>query len=284
VVQALGLIIIVLILALMISALANEHFRISVQFDIGVLLTAVLAFTAIYAVYLSYRYRPTTIEVLRDHTNSLRTIAKEWEASLPKEEQLPEIPDMSVLFKQGASLDCDIEKRALWADLIKNHLPPELRISESWQDAKQYSAAIWRIRGEIWNYLFGLLTESTGLSYGGNLLEDGRFTENLVRYTFGKIVERNGFPGSRFPDCIADGRDIVLPGSVIARTREGRDAATVLQAIAPVISSDATVPNIRMVLSRYIHFRTSVNGLRTGLQDLQLISLLPGTCKYMKSP
>jgi len=120
----------------------------------------IVAVAAVIGVFLTYFYRPIKIEIVKQHSDDLKGIVRQWK------EEVPEV--LSALHAEKSEptpLELPVEKEHLFSDL-EHHMPPDLNLLDVWKTFKSEYDEYARKRYRLFKDICGGVVNRTGLGIG----------------------------------------------------------------------------------------------------------------------
>lgn len=251
------------------------------------ILTLFIALGAIVTAIISYRYRPSKLDVEKRHSDDIKKyIVKPWLEQVRQE--TPGNP-----YEPKANEECKLKvavESEFYFDDIKNHLPSELRLLNEWKYYKDKWEKYEGERAKIFIDLTEDISEQLGLVYDNNEIKNNYFTFYLVRTIFNHMdaIERDVkwyAPANFISKEQGDGTiRYSFTGYTVFRGDKVHcdNALKEYEKFIADIEKSTHFMKLKEIKKQYDSITKQREDLIKKLRFVEFIPLLPGKCKYIK--
>jgi hypothetical protein len=252
---------------------------ISIGEVLAIIASSVLALAAIWAAFQNYKYRPTRIAVLKEHTENLRVIAEEWKG------QLPEIPTVTSDIILNYPKPMEVEKRILFRDLVDNHLPTELGLLATWDDLNKSVLTLLDSKRDLIDSIKGEIEKRTGLSEGCYLGNCPGYNIALVRDIMRYRDVKFGRTFGGLTQTEIKGLEVQGSGYIWIRALDERNAQECYDVVNELQKGTIWDEEFQQMYRQWDRCIELEKEMKRKLSDLCHYPYLPGQdCRYLKSP
>lgn len=220
------------------------------------------------------------------HSDDLRKLARDWSVQI---NPTPEAGDPPKL--EPSLLPLPVEREYLFSDL-KNHIPKELRIIESWERFKNLLLEYDRRRFHLYQEIIDDAKKRTGLPYDprspdsptiGHIFGERWYSEIFwivmhPEYTTRKIDIQMGSAGS-------NNFTLESQGNILARVHGESEAITadsVLKDMFNGLPDSPYIAQAKEILKERERLEEERLTLLPMINDFASIPLVKGACKYIR--
>jgi hypothetical protein len=251
------------------------------------ILTLLIAMSAIVTAILSYRYRPSKLDVERKHSEDLKkNIIQPWLEQIRNAN--PSNP-YEYTVKKEYKLNLQIENE-LYFDDMKNHLPSELKLMKEWEEYKSNWETYEKERFHLFLNLKDDLAQKLGLTYDNRERKENFFTLHLIKTVLthmrflGKENEMHVYPTLKIKkqgDGTARYSDEGF--TVFRGSKQKCDYAhKEFEKFIANLEDSTHQKKLIEIKKQYDYITKQREELIKKIRFVEFIPLIPGKCKYIK--
>ncbi len=258
--------------------------------------SGVAALGSLVVAFLMYRSRPLAVRSVEKHSEELRQFLQAWYLELSRK-------GFTAKYSPGYELSTKfvIEEHALFDD-IAQHLPSEVKLLEDWQQFKNGMRDYSQDCVSLWEQIQSDMQKATGLRYDYDQYkqrsEIGTINHQFINKVYEESLNLASEIGAKEIEKLShkeirdyeDGLCLRIGGLNVAFTSIEAQANLAFEVLALTLgnlSKDGTresnyVSQLKQVLKQIERLQTQKDEMLSKMQQLQLISIFPGECKYLK--